>query len=211
MPLYKIEKIKEERYLAIWHIEESFDNLLALLNPSDVDHALVTGFKNYNKKLEWLSGRLCLKLLCAKMDITYEGVVKNANGKPLLKNNNAEISLTHSYPYAAAVIDKNTAVGIDLEQPKEKLKKVAHKFLSGEEIENGQNDVQTLCILWCAKETLYKICDKKKLSFKEEMRIEAFEPHQSGSLVGKVIVEGSDKAYKLEYRIEKDYIMTFNC
>ena len=38
------------------------------------------------------------------------------------KNHSNPISLTHSFPYVAAQIDKQQSVGIDLEQPKEKDK-----------------------------------------------------------------------------------------
>lgn len=211
MPLYKIEKIKADHYIAIWHIEESFDDLLAFLSPSGTDEALVTSYKSQKKKLEWLSGRLCLKHLCGHMNIPYNGVVKNDNGKPFLINNKAEISLTHSYPYVAAVIDKNNDVGIDLEQPKEKLQKVAHKFLSEKEIENAGNNLQSLCIHWCAKETLYKICDIEKLSFIDNMYIEPFEHGSDGTVIGKIIIENVIETYTLAYRVEKDYIITYNC
>lgn len=159
--------------------------------------------------MEWLSGRICLKHLCEHTGIQYEGLRKNDTGKPFLRNSNAEISLTHSYPYVAAIIDSGTDVGIDLEQPKQKLQKVAHKFLNCEELLRANNNIDLLCIHWCAKETLYKICDQR-ISFKDQMVIEPFTMKKKGFLIGKVIANDMIKSYKLEYRIENDYILAFN-
>lgn len=195
--------------MAIWHIEEPFEDLQHQLQLSSEDKALIDGFGSEKKKLEWLSGRLCLKHLCVSMGIDYQGLRKNTTGKPYLRNSSAEISLTHSHPYVAAIIDLKTDVGIDLEQPKEKLIRLAHKFLNAEEMKTAGDDIKALCIYWCAKETLYKICDQR-ISFKDHMSIEINGLAHKGSLIGKVIVNDTLKSYKLEYRIEKDYILTFN-
>lgn len=209
MPLHKIEQIKDSRYIAIWQVTENADELREQLTLSPDDAELLTTFRSEKKVLEWLAGRNCLRALCQHLNLPYCGVRKNSNGKPFLKNSQGEISLTHSFPYVAAIIDSTCDVGIDLEQPKEKLLRIAHKFLSEDEQVTASDDVKKLCIYWCAKETMYKICDQK-ISFKNHMQIEPFEIKGRGHLIGKVIANGTVKSYKLEFRIENDYILTFN-
>ena len=209
MPLNKIEQISDSRYLAIWHVEESVDELQGQLQPRPSDTDILKGYRSDKKKLEWYCGRLCLKYLCNHIGIRYDGLRKNTTGKPFLRHSEAEISLSHSYPYVAAIMDLKSDVGIDLEQPKQKLQKVAHKFLNEDELRFTDNDIALLCIHWCAKETFYKIVDQK-ISFKNHMNIEPFEVQSRGELIGKVIVNGTINSFKLEYRIENDYILTFN-
>ena len=210
MPIHKIEEINSTRYLAIWHIDESIPELISWLDPADDDRSILEGFRSDKKKYEWLAGRLCIKNLCRVMGIHYKGLTKNDNGKPFLIESTAEVSMTHSFPYVAALIDSVEEVGIDLEQPKTKLIRVAPKFLSDTEALATGTDIKKLCIYWCAKETLYKICDQH-LSFKEQMMIEDFDLTTSGRFIGKVI-DGQNiiNSYNLEYRVEKDYILTFN-
>ncbi|ELR68576.1 Siderophore (Surfactin) biosynthesis regulatory protein [Fulvivirga imtechensis AK7] len=209
MPLTKIEQISDSRYLAIWHMEESAEELREKLHPRSSDTDLLRSYRSDKKILEWYCGRLCLKSLCEHIGIRYEGLRKNTTGKPFLRHSEAEISLSHSYPYVAAILDLNKDVGIDLEQPKQKLQKVAHKFLNTQELHFTNDDITLLCIHWCAKETLYKIVDQK-ISFKNHMAIEPFEVQPKGELIGRVIVNGTINSFKLEYRIENDYILTFN-
>ncbi|MBL6446459.1 4'-phosphopantetheinyl transferase superfamily protein [Fulvivirga sp. 29W222] len=209
MPIHKIEEINTTRYLAIWHIEESIEELTRLLDPADTDKSILEGFRSDKKKFEWLAGRVCIKSLCKVMGIYYKGLTKNNNGKPFLIESTAEVSMSHSYPYVAALIDSTEDIGIDLEQPKEKLRRVAHKFLSDHELNAASDQINALCIYWCAKETLYKICDQH-INFREQMAVEDFELCDRGHTVGKVIVNNIVKSYKLEFRIEKDYILTFN-
>ncbi|HNP18302.1 MAG TPA: 4'-phosphopantetheinyl transferase superfamily protein [Fulvivirga sp.] len=209
MPLIKIEQIKPERYIGIWHITEHLEDLLTQLNPNQKYLPELEGFRIMSKKLEWAAARLTVKMLAAKMKIDYKGIDKNTDGKPVLAHSNVEISLTHSYPFVAAIIDRNINVGIDLEQPKEKLKAIAHKFLSEKELLFTNNDVVKLCIAWCAKETLYKMHSKRGLLFKENLLLEPYEPKSRGIITGSIIANDSIKSYNLEYRVEKDYILTF--
>ncbi len=209
MPSIKLEQIKPERYIGIWHITEDLEELLTQLNPNPKYLPELEGFRKVSKKLEWAAARLTIKRLADEMGIDYKGIDKNIDGKPLLANSNVEISLTHSYPYVAAIIDRKINVGIDLEQPKEKLKTISRKFLSEKELLFTNNDIVKLCIAWCAKETLYKMHSRRGLIFKENLLLESYEPKNQGSITGSIIVNDSTKSYNLEYRVEKDYILTF--
>jgi len=144
------------------------------------------------------------------MNIPFKGVLRDENGKPCLIDSTAEVSLSHSFPYVAAIIDRSEPVGIDLEQPKDKLRKIAPRFLNDEELQFVGDDIKTICIHWCAKETLYKIYSQRGLPFREGMRIEPFELRDSDLFIGNILVNGSVKRYTLRYIIAADHILTFN-
>lgn len=211
MPLTRIEHINGGRYLGIWHIDESYETLYDELGITIQDLDLLSHFRLERKRLEWLAGRLAIRSLCEHVNMPYHGVKKDEYGKPwLIDSPRTEISLTHSFPYVAAVLDPSKPVGIDLEQPKEKLIRVAHKFLSEEELEFLKGNVQKLCVAWCAKEALYKLYSKKQLLFKEHMKLAPFDICPKGIITGNIIVNGSIKTYKLEYTVTQDYVLVYN-
>jgi 4'-phosphopantetheinyl transferase EntD len=98
---------------------------------------------------------------------------------------------------------------IDIELVSHKLLKLASKFLSDEEQEFCQTDLEKLTLLWCAKETLYKIYPGRGLHFRENLFVRAF-PYQKEGLMSAEIDLGSQKwVYQMHYMIRDGYALTF--
>lgn len=210
MPLHDIEKVSADRLMAIYRISESSGELLEELSPDKDDRCLLDSFSNDQKKKEWLAGRITLRYLAREYGLSYEGIRKDPLGKPYLRGHEVEISLSHSYPYVAAILDPDQDVGIDLEQPKEKLHRVAPRFLSISELEDAQNDIRKLCILWCAKEAIYKIYNTKGLIFRDNIFIEPFTRNQSGVLTTSINFRGQSDSYSIKYEDRSDFLIAFN-
>jgi 4'-phosphopantetheinyl transferase len=184
MPLVHSEKIDANTTLLLWHLTESEKELTETLGSvNNLDElALIS---HPQKIREWLASRLLIKKLVEEFGIVYEGLHKDEHGKAFLVNNGSHISLTHTADYVAAVINLTSSVGIDMEKKSDKLVRTARKFLSNGEYEHAGDDMTRLCIYWCAKEAVYKLYGKKKISFKDDIRILAFEADQyliSGTL-----------------------------
>lgn len=210
MPVVKTVEVNKHRILCIWHTTESFDKMLAQLSPSREDEALVRSFKSEKKRLEWLAGRLTLKHLAHLVGLDYNGLSKDEHGKPYLIGHKHEISLTHSHPYVAAIIDTKDPVGIDLEAPREKVLRIAHKYCSPEELQFANNDIQKLNILWSAKETLYKIYGRKGLQLKKHFLLQPFDGLDVRVITGSIIANDTIEGYKLACEQYKGYILTYN-
>ena len=210
MPLHVIEKVSADRLMATFRISESSDKLLEYLSPDQEDRQLLSTFSNDQKKKEWLAGRITLRYLARAKHLNYKGVRKDESGKPFLRGHNVEISLSHSFPYVAAILDMHTDVGIDLEQPKEKLLRVAPRFLSSAELQNAGNDLKKLCILWCAKEALYKTYNKKGLIFRENIFIAPFHRGDTGHLESRISFRGDHREYSIKYEDRGDFVIAFN-
>jgi 4'-phosphopantetheinyl transferase EntD len=118
--------------------------------------------------------------------------------------------VSHSYPYIAAIIDKDQNVGIDLEQPKVKLLRIAPRVLSSTELEDAGNDIVKHCIFWCAKEALIKIHGKKDLTLAENIKISPFERMEEGNIIGRLIVDGIVSIVPLQYRVNPHFVLVFN-
>lgn len=125
MPLLKMKKVGTQSTWALWLITETESELGFEVMETCPDEIIST-----QKRLEWLSGRALLKALVENCGLNYLGIRKDEYGKPFLKEHSFQISLTHSFPYVAAQIHNTESVGIDLEQPKDKLLKIAHRVLS---------------------------------------------------------------------------------
>jgi hypothetical protein len=66
-----------------------------------------------------------------------------------------------------------------------------------------------LYIHWCAKEALYKICDKKDIIFKENLFIENFEPMEKGRIKGLVDTIHTTETFILNYEKFKNYVIVW--
>lgn len=209
MPLDKLEKISSTRTLAIWHVTETEEELQALLG-DNYNKVSLSEIKAPTKRLEFLSSRALLNTISNEVGYSYSGVGKNEYGKPLLNGSNLELSISHSFPYVAVIIDQISEVGIDLEQPKEKIQRIAQKFCSESELSFAKNDQTLLCIIWSAKEALYKIYSKKEVIFNEHLIIEPFELSSSGTIDATIDINDYQKKVILQYRVHSDYVLVYN-
>lgn len=206
MPLEKIETT-EHRSWALWRIEESEQDLAGQVNPFE---QIPLAISNPKKRLEWLAGRLLVKILLEHHQVKFQGITKDQYGKPYPAGNDFQLSLSHSYPYVAALIDPVESVGIDLEQPKSKLLKIAPRVLDSNELANAGIDVVKHCIYWCAKEALVKIYGKKDLVFAENLKIDPFSKEKEGYLFGRIIVDNMETTIPLWYTVEENFVIVFN-
>lgn len=205
MPLEKIV-LEHDRAWALWQIREDEITLAEQL-PSEIVPA---SFTNPQKRLEWLSGRVLVKEIMHAMGLTYRGIIKDEYGKPFPEGSPYQLSLTHSYPYVAALIDKVESVGIDLEQPKDKLLKIAPRVMHLEELEDAGTDIVKHCIYWCAKEVMVKVYGKKDLTFAENLLITPFLRKSEGFITGRILVDNSVRVVPLYYRIYPNFVLVFN-
>ena len=173
MPLVHSGKVDANSMLLLWSLTESESELRSSLG-STYNFIDLETISHPQKIREWLASRLLVKTLAEESGIFYEGTHKDEHGKAFLVNNDSHISLTHTADYVAAVLNLQSSVGIDMERKSEKLLRTARKFLSDHEYEKAGNDMATLCVYWCAKEALYKLYGKKKVSFKDSIRIKPF-------------------------------------
>lgn len=173
MPLVHSEQIDANSILLLWSLTESETELRSSLGSTYNFHDL-EAISHPQKIREWLASRMLLRKLVEEFGIIYEGTHKDEHGKAFLINNDSHISLTHTADYVAAVINLHSAVGIDMEKKSDKLLRTANKYLSEGEYSVADNEIHRLCMYWCAKEALYKLYGKKKISFKQAIYIETF-------------------------------------
>jgi 4'-phosphopantetheinyl transferase len=202
MPLIKMQTSGSQSAWALWFISENEQELTSMVEERPEPTLVIV-----TKRLEWLAGRLLLQQITEQLELDYQGTLKNEFGKPLLKNLPHHISLSHSFPYVAAQIDLHQEIGIDLEQPKSKLLKIAHRVLSPTELIDAGTDIVKHCVYWCAKETLYKAYGKRGLHFSDQLQVKPFELLNTGDLHGKINAKDGSRDLTMTYLIQPDYVL----
>ncbi|HYG19627.1 MAG TPA: 4'-phosphopantetheinyl transferase superfamily protein [Ohtaekwangia sp.] len=205
MPLEKIV-LDHGRAWALWRILES-EEALAAQNPWDILSPTVT---NPQKRREWLAGRVLVKHIMHELGLPFSGITKDEFGKPFLKGYSFHLSLSHSFPYVAALLDKSQSAGIDLEQPKEKLLKIAPRVLHVDEAADAGADIIKHCIYWCAKEALVKVHGKKDLTFAKNLMVSSFSMKDEGDLLGRIIVDDREQVVPLYYMRYPNFVLVFS-
>jgi 4'-phosphopantetheinyl transferase len=200
MPLYK--KSEEENFsIGIWKIEEglSFFETLFKGHPD---------IKNDAKRLQWFASRHMANEMLGQPDT----IVNSETGKPQFKTSPANISLSHTVGFAAVIISKRCAVGIDIEALHPKVERIAYKFLQDDEIAAIQADekIAKLMLYWSAKESLFKLYGWGAIEFKNQLLIEAFTLNQSGTLKANIITPHLPlKNLSVHYEFFEGHVLTY--
>ncbi len=209
MALKFIQKTQEDCLLGVWEIDEEYEQLheKVLLDPAEEQR--LASFRNPARKLEYLSVRVLLQQMAGPS----ARIVYDRTNKPYLQDNQYNISISHSGKLTSVLLSRKKKVGIDMEQMTHRISRIARYFIHPDEkiTEDESKKRYHLYIHWCAKEALYKICDKNALNFRKHMVIEPFEPVVEGTIRGTVDNGRIKEAFDLHYRRMKDYVMVWCC
>ena len=200
-------EILPECHLGVWEITEDYDSLYSMVNLATVEKAKLDSFKNISRKVEWLSVRALVKTMLGK----DTRILYNAENKPFVRGNTHNISISHSNNLTAVLISSNKKVGIDLEYMSGKISKVADKFINEKEKITNDREMSKyhLYLHWCAKEALYKICDKQDINFRDGLTISHFNPEEHGFMQGHVKNGNGEEDIELEYLQHDNYALVW--
>ncbi|MGZ5285243.1 MAG: 4'-phosphopantetheinyl transferase family protein, partial [Kaistella sp.] len=166
MPLYR-DFSDHNATILLWKFDEKES-----LNPE-----LLLEKENFEKVKEYHPTKLKELLLVRKI---LKSILPNHkilyNGRePYLDPPDFEISITHSFPFAALAVSKNK-VGIDIEPFNPKILRIQHKFLNDDETGFIEKKKETayLTVIWSLKESLYKIHHSNYWSLKKHYEVKPF-------------------------------------
>ena len=199
--------LNEYSLLGVWKIEEDLAALSELVELDNEEKKRFNSFSSTSRKLEFLSVRALLaELLGKEARIAY-----NKNNKPFLKDGSRFISISHSHKLTAILLSTNEKVGIDLEYMSSNIAAIALKFLNRKEKVAKEQEKRKyhLYIHWCAKEALYKICDKEGISLRKNITIEPFDVMESGEIKGQVKTDKINEKFELFYSKYDNYAIVW--
>jgi len=209
MPLILKETFQEDCLFGIWEIQETYDELLSQIHlyPGDKERLMVFG--SDARRIEFVSVRALLKQLIGACG----PIVYSDNRKPYLHQSDYRISISHSRTLTAIMASKKKKIGLDLEYMSHKITDIEHRFINKDEYITKAPEKRKyhLYVHWCAKEALYKLCDKQDISFKKNLTIEPFEPDDYGMIIGWVENRYWHDKFKLSYFSINNYIVVYCC
>ena len=171
MPLYKTITPNSQTTVKIWKITESYKDLFEPLDLKSNSLDRVLGMKSELHQRGFLSVRHLLR----DFGYTDQDLYYDENGKPHLKDGK-HISITHSFTFSAVIIS-DAEVGIDIEMQREKIGRIANKFVDYEfQYLEKDSDcyVRRLTVIWGIKESLYKLFATPGMLFREHFLIIPF-------------------------------------
>lgn len=209
MGIIKNEQVADDCLLGMWEIKEDFNTLYSKVKLDKKEMETLDSFKNYSRKVEWLSVRVLLNEITGKsLKIVY-----NEDRKPFISDNSYNISISHSYRLTSVLLSPKKRVGIDLEYMSHRIKNISHKFINQDEVIIKDTELEGLHLYvhWCAKEALYKICDKNNINFKTNLTIQPFLLENSGYITGIHHDEGIYEEYPMRYMLQDNYVIVYCC
>lgn len=96
----------------------------------------------------------------------------DASGAPCLSDDSdISLSVSHSRNYACIAFSRRRPVGVDIEEPRDQLRRVAPRVLSDEEMSVYSCSDSLLLRAWTLKEALYKAALTPGLDFRADIRL----------------------------------------
>lgn len=171
MGLFYAQTIDETTKLAVWRIEEPESFFLEKVPLSrDITHPA--------KRLQHLAGRYLLQYLYPDFPIRLIQVAYTR--KPYLPQDPYHFSISHCGGFASAIVSTRKRVGIDIEQPTERILRVIRKFLGETELaiitpHNTGQLVKLGTLFWSVKEAMFKWYSHGEIDFREHLLIRGIE------------------------------------
>jgi phosphopantetheinyl transferase len=203
VPLFQHIKHSKQTEILVWKITETETELSEGLSLTENSKNRLNGMQSETHRKGYLSVRKLLEL----KGYTDTDLFYTSDGKPHLKDGK-KISITHSFDFSAFIISTHT-VGIDIEMNREKIQKIAPKFISKEaEFMDKTDPVRFLTVVWGAKESLYKIHPDGGLLFKEHLPIEPFSLNQKKTR-GWIKKDSFYEVYDVFFRFLESYTLVY--
>lgn len=171
MSLFSNIRLDNGLQIVVWNLTETLEELTGLTELTSEELTAWEAISVPSKKREFLAGKYVLEKACALLNIAYRGIEKDENGKPHLAGREYEISLTHTEDFIAVAFFRHSAVGIDLEKPREQIFRILPRLYSPEEVAAVNGDLDTATIYWSAKEALYKLYGKRAVDFRKHLKL----------------------------------------
>ncbi|MHC5201944.1 4'-phosphopantetheinyl transferase family protein [Myroides sp. LJL119] len=158
----------QDAIVYLWKIQETLEDLLIGIKLKQQSIQRVENMKSITHQKGFIAIRQLLKIAgYCDDDLWYD-----QNGRPNLKDGKF-ISISHSFEFASIIVG-NSNVGIDIEQKREKIIKIAPKFCNQLELDSvskSKDQIDLYSEIWCVKESMYKMCQSRSLSFREHMSV----------------------------------------
>jgi 4'-phosphopantetheinyl transferase len=205
MSLYLHAHPNSHTQLLVWSIDESIAELYGNLVLTEQSKQRIQSMKSVLHQRAFLSVRqLLLQLGYTDADLFYD-----ASGKPHLTDGKY-ISISHSHQLAVVIVS-NQAVGVDVELVREKVAKIGPKFCASELqylAPDLTTETQRLTLIWGAKEAVFKIVNRERISFNHHIFVAPFEL-SSTKTSALLSFDSLHRPFSIQYQFIANYALVY--
>ena len=232
MALINVREVYPNVFLGLWQTTETVDGFFGtygFLEP--YRQHVETSFKNDGRKKEFLAIHALLHemlAICGKphgarqskglqeqskglqdqskgsqglpvADVPMIGHA--ASGQPLLRG--YHVGVTHTKGYAALMLSKSCDVACDIEHFSDRVERIKSKFLRKDE---KADDLDSLLVHWCSKETVYKLFPEDNLQF-SQMRVGPFSTMSDWACEVENMKRG--EKVRVDFEVTMQFVLTY--
>ena len=232
MALINVREVYPNVFLGLWQTTETVDGFFGtygFLEP--YRQHVETSFKNDGRKKEFLAIHALLHemlAICGKphgarrskglqdqskasqdqskasqglpvADVPMIGHA--ASGQPLLRG--YHVGVTHTKGYAALMLSKSCDVACDIEHFSDRVERIKSKFLRKDE---KADDLDSLLVHWCRKETVYKLFPEDNLQF-SQMRVGPFSTMSDWACEVENMKRG--EKVRVDFELTMQFVLTY--
>lgn len=232
MALINVREVYPNVFLGLWQTTETVDDFFGtygFLEP--YRQHVETSFKNDGRKKEFLAIHALLHemlAICGKphgarrskglqdqskasqdqskasqglpvADVPMIGHA--ASGQPLLRG--YHVGVTHTKGYAALMLSKSCDVACDIEHFSDRVERIKSKFLRKDE---KADDLDSLLVHWCGKETVYKLFPEDNLQF-SQMRVGPFSTMSDWACEVENMKRG--EKVRVDFELTMQFVLTY--
>lgn len=232
MALINVREVYPNVFLGLWQTTETVDGFFGtygFLEP--YRQHVETSFKNDGRKKEFLAIHALLHemlAICGKphgarrskglqdqskasqdqskasqglpvADVPMIGHA--ASGQPLLRG--YHVGVTHTKGYAALMLSKSCDVACDIEHFSDRVERIKSKFLRRDEM---ADDLDSLLVHWCGKETVYKLFPEDNLQF-SQMRVGPFSTMSDWACEVENMKRG--EKVRVDFELTMQFVLTY--
>lgn len=232
MALINVREVYPNVFLGLWQTTETVDGFFGtygFLEP--YRQHVETSFKNDGRKKEFLAIHALLHemlAICGKphgarrsnglqeqskglqdqskapqglpvADVPMIGHA--ASGQPLLRG--YHVGVTHTKGYAALMLSKICDVACDIEHFSDRVERIKSKFLRKDE---KADDLDSLLVHWCGKETVYKLFPEDNLLF-SQMRVGPFSTMSDWACEVENMKRG--EKVRVDFELTMQFVLTY--
>ena len=232
MALITVREVYPNVFLGLWQTTETVDEFFGtygFLEP--YRQHVETSFKNDGRKKEFLAIHALLHemlAICGKphgarqskglqdqskasqdqskasqglpvADVPMIGHA--ASGQPLLRG--YHVGVTHTKGYAALMLSKSCDVACDIEHFSDRVERIKSKFVRKDE---KADDLDSLLVHWCGKETVYKLFPEDNLQF-SQMRVGPFSTMSDWACEVENMKRG--EKVRVDFELTMQFVLTY--
>ena len=197
--------------VAVWHVTEDYDELLALLPDADsISNEASLRFSNDKRMLEWTAVRVLLyTMLEQQVPIHY-----NEQGAPMLTDfEGLNISISHTKDFVAVALSEKGRPGVDVEQiehPEDsrdtRIERVRSRFMADDE---QADTIIGMLLHWSAKESVFKTLGEEGIDFRKDFHVEPFDELCYEGQFN--LTDMDDHTHIIIYKVFDDFVLTLTC